>query len=73
MYWLLIAANRHICAASVQLEVFAHMVALDLMMDVKSSRRLSVALQVEESTADDEILINDRHRGSVAVKLAGWR
>ena len=33
-------------------------------MDVTHSRRVSVALQVEETTADNEILIDDRHRGS---------
>ena len=38
--------------------------ALDLTMDVTPSRRVSVALQVEETTADDEILIDDRHCGT---------
>ena len=33
-------------------------------MDVTPSRRVSVALQVEETTADDEILIDDRHCGT---------
>ena len=38
--------------------------ALDLTMDAMLSRHMFVALQVEETTADDEILIDDHHCGT---------
>ena len=56
---LLIGANRHIWAA----RSFSTWSALYSTMDGTPSRRVSFSLQVEETTIDDEILLDNCHHG----------
>ena len=56
---MLIGVNRHVWAA----RSFSTWSALYSTMDGTPSRRVSFSLQVEETTTDDEILLDNCHRG----------
>ena len=60
MRQLLIGANRHVWAA----RSFPTWSALYSMMDGTPSRHVSFSLQVEETTTDIEIVLDNHHHGT---------
>ena len=53
-----------ICGESAAARSFSTWSALDSLMDGTPSRRVSFSLQVEETTTDDEIILDNRHHGT---------